>query len=115
MAPPGLLPPSDTPFAGTVFAIEEFSRSFEEKTNGTVITTVIAARLALGGVFARILIAFGRGMPGRTGVFMREYPVMFAALCGLVLALVGLSSGTGYGEGSVPACCASRAWMARRW
>ena len=102
-----------------MFAIEEFSRSFEEKTNGTVITTVIAARFVpvaiLGGVFARILIAFGRGMPGRTGVFMREYPVMFAALCGLVLALVGLSSGTGYGEGSVPACCASRAWMARRW
>lgn len=135
----GIAAAFNTPLAGIVFAIEEFARSFEEKTNGTVITTVIVAGIAsiailgnytyfghttaslknllspdawiailicalvggiLGGIFARVLIAFARGLPGRAGVFMREHPVMFAAVCGLVLALVGLASGnTAYGTG----------------
>jgi len=33
----------NTPLAGIVFAIEEVSRSFEEKTSGTILTTVILA------------------------------------------------------------------------
>ncbi|GAB3445923.1 chloride channel protein [Insolitispirillum peregrinum] len=33
----------NTPLAGVVFAIEELSRSFEERTSGTVLTTVIIA------------------------------------------------------------------------
>jgi H+/Cl- antiporter ClcA len=42
----------DTPLAGIVFAIEELSRSFEEKTSGTIITTVI-----LAGVTSVALVA----------------------------------------------------------
>lgn len=55
----------------------------------------------LGGGFSRVLLAFSaRGLPGRAGVFMRAYPVRFAAVCGLVLALIGLASGSAvYGSG----------------
>jgi H+/Cl- antiporter ClcA len=55
----------------------------------------------LGGGFSRLLLAFSvRGLPGRAGVFMRTYPVRFAAVCGLLLALIGLASGSAvYGSG----------------
>jgi H+/Cl- antiporter ClcA len=36
----------NTPLAGIVFAIEELSRSFEERTNGTILTAVIVAGIA---------------------------------------------------------------------
>ncbi|MDD5329734.1 MAG: chloride channel protein [Sulfuricella sp.] len=126
----------NTPLAGVVFAIEEMSRSFEEKTNGTVLTAVIVAGMAslammgnytyfghtsatldfgqgwlavllcgvagglAGGLFSRILTAFASGVPGRAGQAIRQRPVAFAALCGFVLALIGLlSGGTTYGTG----------------
>lgn len=54
----------------------------------------------LGGLFARVLIAMSRGLPGRVGNFARDRPVAFAASCGFVLALFGLfSSGTTFGTG----------------
>jgi len=54
----------------------------------------------LGGLFARLLIAMSRGLPGRIGETARARPVAFAAACGLVLALIGLTSGsTTYGTG----------------
>jgi H+/Cl- antiporter ClcA len=57
----------------------------------------------LGGVFSRILVEFGRGLPGATGQVIKRHPVLFAATCGLGVALCGLASGntiygTGYGE-----------------
>ncbi|TRZ94319.1 MAG: chloride channel protein [Rhodocyclaceae bacterium] len=57
----------------------------------------------LGGLFARLLIAMSRGLPGRAGVLARARPVAFAAACGFLLALIGLVSdsttyGTGYAE-----------------
>ncbi len=36
----------NTPLAGIVFAIEEMSRSFEQRTNGLVLTAVIVAGIA---------------------------------------------------------------------
>ena len=39
----GIAAAFNTPLAGVVFAIEEISRSFEEKTNGVVLTAVILA------------------------------------------------------------------------
>lgn len=126
----------NTPLAGVVFAIEEMSRSFEQKTNGTVLTAVIIAGMTslavmgnyayfgytsaaldfnqgwiavlvcgvagglLGGLFSRILILSAAGLPGRTGALMRDHPVIFAALCGFILALIGLlSDSTSYGTG----------------
>lgn len=129
----------NTPLAGIVFAIEELSKSFEERTSGTVLTAVIVAGLTsmailgnynyfgrtsvslelakawwpvllcgvtggvLGGLFARILIAFSHGIPGRAGALIKAHPVFFAFLCGLGLAALGYASnstvyGTGYEE-----------------
>lgn len=126
----------NTPLAGVVFAIEELSRSFDERTSGRVLTAVIIAGIAsmavlgnytyfghtnaaldlnngwlavilcgvagglLGGLFARTMIAFSHGLPGRCGAWTRANPMAFAALCGLVLAGLGLLSGGGtYGTG----------------
>ena len=70
----------------------------------------------LGGLFSRAVILFGFGLPGRAGAWIKAHPVVFAACCGLVVALCGLASensvfGTGYAqaralvqsEGGVPA------------
>lgn len=53
-----------------------------------------------GGLFSQALIAFSKGLPGALGRLSRNRPVVFAALCGLVLAALGLvSGGTTYGTG----------------
>lgn len=53
-----------------------------------------------GGLFSRIVILFARGVPGRAGALIARRPVVFAALCGLGVALCGLASGgTVYGTG----------------
>jgi H+/Cl- antiporter ClcA len=56
-----------------------------------------------GGLMTRILIASSRGLPGRVGELAASRPVLFAAICGLLTAIVGLASGgttwgTGYAE-----------------
>ena len=54
----------------------------------------------LGGLFSRILVEFAHGVPGRVGALAKESPIKFAALCGFILALIGLLSGsTTYGTG----------------
>lgn len=54
----------------------------------------------LGGLFSSALIAFARGLPGRAGAMLVRYPVVFAALCGLAIAAIGmLSHGQTYGTG----------------
>ena len=70
----------------------------------------------LGGGFSRALILFGGPMPGRLGGAITRHPVLFSAVCGLVVAVCGLLSGgavfgTGYtqaralvqSEGGTPA------------
>ncbi|MGX5774595.1 chloride channel protein [Methylorubrum zatmanii] len=62
----------------------------------------VAGGLA-GGLFSRIVIAIGRGLPGRAGRLAGDHPILFATLCGLGVALCGLASGgavygTGYEE-----------------
>ncbi len=126
----------NTPLAGVVFAIEEMSKSFEQRTNGIILTAVILAGMTslamsgnysyfghtsaelgfnegwlavlacgiagglLGGLFSRVLLETRSGLPGRWGAWLRQHPVTMAALCGLVLALIGLVSGhTTYGTG----------------
>ena len=69
----------------------------------------------LGGGFSRALIFFAGQVPGRLGAIITRHRVLFAALCGLVVAVCGLLSGgavfgTGYaqaralvqGEGGTP-------------
>lgn len=132
----GIAAAFNTPLAGIVFAIEELSRAFEQRTSGTILIAVILAGIVslamlgnyayfghtsvslalngewiavivcgiagglLGGVFSRLLILSSRGLPGRAGVLMQERPVVFAMLCGLLLAMLGIASGsTIYGTG----------------
>ena len=129
----------NTPLAGIVFAIEELSRSFEERASGVTLTAVIiagvfsialvgdytyfgqpgvvnvpgvfaATTLAValgggvaGGLFSRIVLAGVRGMPWVLGRLQRRRPVLFALVCGIVVAVIGvvagqLTFGTGYDE-----------------
>lgn len=54
----------------------------------------------MGGGFSRILITFGDGLPGRAGRWIKANKVLFAAGCGLAVAVCGLLSGsTIYGTG----------------
>jgi len=53
-----------------------------------------------GGAFAQILVTASRGLPGWAGRFVQRQPLVFAATCGLLLALIGLASGgSSYGTG----------------
>lgn len=55
----------------------------------------------LGGLFARLLAASAAGMPDRFSAFRKRYPVRFAAVCGLVIAVIGLASdGATFGAGA---------------
>jgi H+/Cl- antiporter ClcA len=64
-----------------------------------VLVCSLAGGLA-GGVFSQSLIVAARGVPGRVGRWIIDYPVVFAALCGLALAIIGtLSGGQTYGTG----------------
>ena len=55
---------------------------------------------ALGGMFSWVLIRMALGLPGTVGRAIRTYPVVFAMLCGLGVALCGLmSAGHVYGTG----------------
>nr|WP_321986551.1 chloride channel protein [uncultured Lichenicoccus sp.] len=53
-----------------------------------------------GGLFSALLLRFAYGIPGRLGRAAAAHPVLFAALCGLLLAVLGmLSGGLTYGTG----------------
>jgi H+/Cl- antiporter ClcA len=67
-----------------------------------VVPVVAVAGGVLGGLFARIALFGARKAPGLFGGFGRRRPVLFAALCGLGVAILGIAShgasyGTGYG------------------
>jgi len=67
-----------------------------------VLLCAIAGGLA-GGAFSQALVRAAYGLPGHAGAFIARRPILFAALCGLALALLGLASdgstyGTGYAE-----------------
>ncbi len=72
----------NTPLAGIVFAIEELSRSFEERASGTTLTTVI-----LAGVVAIALVGDYTyfGQPQVTALASKVTPevLVVAAACGL--------------------------------
>ncbi|MBF0480917.1 MAG: chloride channel protein [Desulfovibrionaceae bacterium] len=74
----------NTPLAGIVFAIEELSRSFEERTSGTVLTAVIVAG------FTSMAILGNYTYFGRTGVVLSLSEAWRPALaCGLGGGLCG--------------------------
>src|SRR5450830_1383719 len=133
----GLSAAFNTPLAGIVFAIEELSRSFEQRASGIVITTIIFAGVvalglngnyiyfgaitagadsagqaivatvvcgllmgAAGGVFCWLLLNTQKWLPAPIRSLRAERPVVFGALCGLVVAVVGVvAGGVTYGSG----------------
>jgi len=136
----GLSAAFNTPLAGIVFAIEELTRSFEQRASGVLITAIIFAGVVAlgingnytyfgtidvgthspdmlvfavlitgivagiaGGVFCWLLLNTRRWMPAPLLELRDGRPVLFGALCGLVVAVVGVVSGaqtfgSGYAE-----------------
>lgn len=55
----------------------------------------------LGGLFSRLLAASIEGMPDRFSAYRRRFPIRFAAIIGLVIAIIGLvSGGATFGAGA---------------
>lgn len=74
----------NTPIAGIVFAIEELSRSFEEKTNGIVIAAVI-----LSGVTAQMVLG-NYSYFGHSSAAMTHWTDWLAIpLCGVICGAMG--------------------------
>jgi H+/Cl- antiporter ClcA len=137
----GLAAAFNTPLAGIVFAIEELSRSFEQRASGVIITTIIFAGIVAlglngntvyfgsitaavdsaremvvavllsgvsmgvaGGVFCWLLLNTNRWIPAPLRRLRSERPVLFGALCGLVVAVIGvLAGGATFGSGYLEA------------
>lgn len=80
-----------------------FGHTSESLAFGSQWVLVIISGIAgglLGGIFSRLLIEINNGLPGRVGKWIHDKPIAFAALCGLVVALLGLASGNAtYGSG----------------
>ncbi|SCK27947.1 chloride channel protein [Vogesella sp. LIG4] len=56
-----------------------------------------------GGIFARLMLAGAASWPGLAGQIKQQQPVLFAGLCGLLVALLGyLSDGAVHGSGYLP-------------
>jgi H+/Cl- antiporter ClcA len=126
----------NTPLAGVVFAIEELSRSFEERASGVILMAVIFAGVTalalvgdytyfgstsavlsdarmwtvvplcglagglLGGLFSRSMLVMRTRLPRPVRRVHEHRPVLFAAGCGLLIALIGwVSGGTTFGTG----------------
>jgi H+/Cl- antiporter ClcA len=133
----GIAAAFNTPLGGIMFAIEELSRSSEQRSNGLLLGAIVLSGLmavsvygnnthfgviriedlslrmllpallvalasgVAGGLFARLLISsLGEHFPQRITAFRRRYPLRFAMVCGLAIALIGLASGGhSYGSG----------------
>jgi H+/Cl- antiporter ClcA len=81
-------------YFGHTNAVLDFGRGWI-----AVVLCSIAGGLA-GGLFSAALVRFAGGLPGLPGRLLVRYPVVFAAACGLAIALCGvLSGGQTYGTG----------------
>lgn len=125
----GIAATFNAPLAGVIFAIEELSRRFEERTSGLIISAIVlagviaisllgnftyfghitSARLAandvgpavlcvllagvLGALFSRLLMFTAAGSKSWVNRVRTTRPYLFAASCGLAVAVIGISSG----------------------
>jgi H+/Cl- antiporter ClcA len=70
---------------------------------GMLLSVATACGLA-GGSFSRLLIILTSGVNGRLGDWRSRQPVLFAAGCGLAVAILGwISGGTTFGTGYIEA------------
>lgn len=82
-------------YFGTIDAGPHFPKLLALAVLVTAIVTGIA-----GGLFCWLLLNTGRWLPAQLLGLYRERPIAFAALCGFVIAAVGLvSGGTTFGSG----------------
>ncbi|HLX02620.1 MAG TPA: chloride channel protein [Trinickia sp.] len=86
----------------TYFGTIQIGAHFPKLLAVAVLLTAIVTGLA-GGFFCWLLLNTSRWIPPRLAQLQREKPVQFAALCGLIIAVVGLVSGgntfgSGYAE-----------------
>lgn len=80
----GIAAAFNTPIAGIVFAIEELSRSFEERTTGTLLTAVVIAGVVSTAILGNYIYF------GRTVVHLPAAANWVAVpLCGIVGGLLG--------------------------
>jgi H+/Cl- antiporter ClcA len=133
----GIAAAFNTPLAGVMFAIEELSRSPEQRNSGLIVAAIVLAGLiavsingnatyfgvirvagvglplvvpgllvalcsgVAGGLFARLLLRSlgGQGTDAMSRL-RKARPVQFAALCGLVVAVIGVvTGGATFGSG----------------
>jgi H+/Cl- antiporter ClcA len=133
----GIAAAFNTPLAGIMFAIEELSRTPEQRSSGLLMSAIVLAGLmavsvygnatyfgiihasgidlslllpgllvalasgVLGGVFSRLLQASlaGKGRDAMSRL-RNGRPVLFAGVCGLLVALIGVvSAGATFGSG----------------
>lgn len=133
----GIAAAFNTPLAGVMFAIEELSRTPEQRNSGLIVAGIVLAGLiavsilgnatyfgvihvsgigmslaipgllvaltsgVAGGLFARLLIlSFGGHSADRFSRLRQQRPVVFAAGCGLAVAVIGvLTNGATFGSG----------------
>jgi chloride channel protein, CIC family len=74
----------NTPLAGVVFAIEELSRSFEERTNGVILTAVIVA-----GVTALAMVGSYTYFGSTPAILSDARMWVVVPVCGLAGGLLG--------------------------
>lgn len=57
-----------------------------------------------GGAFSAILMRVGKGLPSFMGRIQKQKPIFYTALCGVIIALLGIAShGDTYGTGYIQA------------
>ncbi len=133
----GIAAAFNTPLAGVMFAIEELSRSPEQRSGGLLIACIVlsgliavsltgngtyfgiihseGAGLSLlvpgllvtlfsglaGGLFSRLLIVSLNGQSAdKLSLLRQRRPVIFAAVCGLIVAIIGvITGGETFGSG----------------
>jgi H+/Cl- antiporter ClcA len=133
----GIAAAFNTPLAGIMFAIEELSRTPEQRSSGLLMSAIVLAGLIAVSIYGNatyfgiihagdidlslllpgVLVALSSGLAG--GLFSRvlqmslssqsgdalsrlrrSHPVVFAALCGLLVAVIGVvSGGATFGSG----------------
>jgi H+/Cl- antiporter ClcA len=81
----GLSAAFNTPLAGIVFAIEELSRSFEQRASGIVITTIIFAGVVALGLNGNYTY-FGAITAGGDGA---RQVIVATIVCGLLMGVAG--------------------------
>ena len=86
----------------TYFGTIQIGAHFPKLLAVAVLLTAIVTGIA-GGFFCWLLLNTSRWIPPQLALLQRDKPVQFAALCGLIIAVVGLVSGgntfgSGYAE-----------------